>query len=261
MAAPFIRLGIQLVRLAATAGGAIARSRRNRRIARVRHQLGSWCASNGWSYRDNVPDTLLNYFDGTPFTRGTMRELRHVLTATYQDRPVLVSELGYYYPADVVQYGSGPRTRTSMRGNPGGTVQAGVVQLPAAVPRLQVARAGLLSSAAEVFGVRDLQLESVQFNQTFQIGCDIPRFAYDVLHPRTMEWLLTDPRAAEIGWRFDGPNLIGWRNGWLSGPGDVLTMANFLCELADRVPSFVYNNGWQVPAGLPHTPLRYVPLP
>lgn len=53
----------------------------------------------------------------------------------------------------------------------------------------------------------DIELESEEFNAAFQVFGDQPRFAYDVLHPRMMRFLL-DRGYQSI--RMDGTVLVVW---------------------------------------------------
>jgi hypothetical protein len=105
----------------------------------------------GWRYLANGSPKILDHFTGEPFRRGTSRELRHVLTGRDRGRPAMVIELGYYYPdGGIGDAGmmSGDELE-QMRDNPGGTCSIVILELPAAVPRLQITREGKLSGAAE----------------------------------------------------------------------------------------------------------------
>lgn len=62
-------------------------------------------------------------------------------------------------------------------------------------------------------GVRDLQLESEDFNKKFHIRTENDRFAYDILHPRMMEWMLADQRALSSPFRFERGDLVTWTEG------------------------------------------------
>jgi hypothetical protein len=249
-----------LLKLIASIPSAIVRGRRTRRIDATGNAVERWCTEVGWRYLANGSPDMLNPFAGAPFRRGTSRELRHVLTGRDRGRPAMVVELGYYY----TDGGLGDASSmlgdelSQMRDNPGGTCSIAIIELPAALPRLQVTREGLLSGAAEKVGLRDLQLESSQFNATFKIGCDVPRFAYDVLHPRMMDWLLDDPRSKEMGFRIDGPNLVVWRAGWLDDRSGLVGLVGFASDLVDRLPGFVFDNGQRQGSAIPLSAIKVV---
>ncbi|MFC9995409.1 hypothetical protein [Nocardia sp. NPDC127526] len=109
--------------------------------------------------------------------------------------------------------------------------------LPAPRPWLSVSRAtggGLFSRRR-----KGLQLESQEFNDRFRIDTGSERFAYDVLNPRTMEWLLADIRANTVGFRFEGQWAITVREGVLR-PEEVKFYADFLHDVIGLVPDFVW---------------------
>ena len=84
-------------------------------------------------------------------------------------------------------------------------------------------------------GVRDLQLESEEFNKAFHIRADDDKFAYDILHPRMMEWMLFN-RGLE--WQFAGNALVSWGHGSFT-VRDVLARLEAMNGLIDRIPPYV----------------------
>lgn len=61
----------------------------------------------------------------------------------------------------------------------------------------------------EFFGVDDIDFESAQFSREFRVKSPDKKWAYDVLHQRTMEFLLSNPR---FSIEFDTEHVICWRN-------------------------------------------------
>ena len=59
-------------------------------------------------------------------------------------------------------------------------------------PHLQLGPEGPLAGLARLLGVRDIELESEEFNRRFRITCDDRRFASALIDPRLMDWLLTE---------------------------------------------------------------------
>ncbi len=67
------------------------------------------------------------------------------------------------------------------------------------VPDLLIRREGLFDKIAGAFGFDDIDFESAEFSRKFHVKSPDKRFAYDVLHPRMMEFLLaSDPPAVDI---------------------------------------------------------------
>lgn len=60
-----------------------------------------------------------------------------------------------------------------------------------AAPHLVLDRQGLFRDLLGKLGLRDLQLESPRFNQTWHVACADERFAVTVLDPAMMHWLMT----------------------------------------------------------------------
>lgn len=67
------------------------------------------------------------------------------------------------------------------------------------VPDLLIRRENMLDKIAGAFGFADINFESSEFSRKFHVKSADKRFAYDVIHPRMMEFLLnTFPAAIHI---------------------------------------------------------------
>ena len=75
-----------------------------------------------------------------------------------------------------------------------------IVDLPyLSMPDLLVRREGVFDKIAGVFGFDDIDFESVEFSRRFFVKSPDKRFAYDVIDPRMMEFLLeTAPPCVDI---------------------------------------------------------------
>lgn len=67
-----------------------------------------------------------------------------------------------------------------------------IVHPPWRTPRLLVRPEGLLDKLAGLVGFEDIDFESAEFSKRFFVKATDKRFAYDVLHPRMMEFLLAE---------------------------------------------------------------------
>jgi hypothetical protein len=71
------------------------------------------------------------------------------------------------------------------------TLSYALVHLPYDnVPDLFIRPEGLLDKIAGAIGFDDIDFESEEFSSRFHVSSNDKRFAYDVLHPRMMEFLL-----------------------------------------------------------------------
>ena len=191
-------------------------------------ELTSWAQANGWIYAERA-DELADRFVGVPFGQGFGRTVRHQLSTTIGGRPVVAFEYSYKE-----RRGSGKDRRTVTY-----TFELVATTTPAARPTLQVTHEHFGTRILDAVGLDDLQLESEEFNREFRISTDDEKFAYDVLHPRTMEWMLADPRARELAFRFERSDILTWESGRLN-PQRAAWAASYLLDLVDRVPEFVW---------------------
>jgi hypothetical protein len=194
-------------------------------------ELTAWARANGWTYTEHA-DQMADRFVGIPFGRGFDRTVRHLLVTTMGGRPVTAFEYSY---KDRIGSGNGARTVTF-------TFTVTATTLPVARPTLQVTpeqpeQPG--TSLLGAVGLDDLRLESEEFDRVFRISSDDRGFAHDVLHPRTMEWMMADPRARELAFRFERSDVLAWEAGRLN-PQRTAWAATYLLDLVDRVPQFVW---------------------
>jgi hypothetical protein len=75
-----------------------------------------------------------------------------------------------------------------------------LVDLPyPSLPYLRIRREGFFDTLAGAFGFSDINFESAEFSKRIHVKSSDKRFAYDVIHPAMMEFLLADdPPAIEI---------------------------------------------------------------
>lgn len=58
------------------------------------------------------------------------------------------------------------------------------------IPDLLIRREGLFDRIASAFGKNDIDFESAEFSKRYFVKCDDRKFAYDLIHPRMMEFML-----------------------------------------------------------------------
>lgn len=194
-----------------------------------------WATRHGWRYTRGS-DELLGHLRGTPFDRGTSRDVQDLLAGTVSGRPALVTQFSWYLTPDAEQSDT-----TGSSGIRSGVCAAAVVELPAPVPELTVRRQG----SADLVRGRDIEFESGRFNATFRVSCDEPKFAQDVVHPRLMALLLDDPRSQRYAFRLDGPMLVVWRDSMVDHGAELAELVGYAELLVGMIPDFVYRSGWR----------------
>jgi hypothetical protein len=193
--------------------------------------FAAFAAQRGWQYTER-DRSLRDRFLGSPFGKGHGREARHVLHGAHRGRQILAFE--YIYKETQNDSNGQSSTRTYYH-----TVVS--ASLPSHKPTLEIGREGFGRKLLGLVGVRDLQLESEQFNETYRIKTENERFAYDILHPRMMEWMLTDQRALQYGFRFERGDLVVWERQKVD-LGNVVRMLDYVCDILDQVPGFVWKS-------------------
>ncbi|GAB3913009.1 hypothetical protein GCM10029964_121810 [Kibdelosporangium lantanae] len=202
----------------------VLRRRRRRKISGV----AALAAQYGWQlveYDVEMP----RQFRGDPFCYGDNRTAQHILRGTYRGYEMAAFEYAFVSEAEF-----NDETKRSTHFHSVVTLST-----PRARPFLQVRRENLRSRLRGMVGVHDLRLGSDGFDRAFLVETENDRFAYDVLHPRMMEWMLADQRTKEQPFRFEGDRLVLWRGGTLR-PEWIVPTLDLACDILDRVPGSVW---------------------
>ena len=180
-------------------------------------------AQYGWSYLP-ANNALAGQWSGTPFQTGDNRRAKNVLSGR--------STATRWLPSTTATRPTRPtrKARTTTTHNFGVVV----LQLPGALPHLEVTHEGIFGGAvANALGFRDIQFESEQFNRAFRVKADDERFGHAVVTPRMMELLLA---RGEIGWRIEGNSLVGWDKG-AHNPNEVMNRLSLLAQVRRTGPA------------------------
>lgn len=188
--------------------------------AQRKKKLQAFAASRQLTYvaRD---DRWVRIDTGYPHGQGgRSHRAKHVMTGQHRGRPIVIFEHEW-------KTGSGKETQTHQ-------VRKTLMGLPKQFPKLELGPEGIFGRAARRMGMKDIELESDAFNQQYQVAGD-RRFAYDVLHPRFMQWML-DTEAP--GFTINGPYVA------LYGRGKIDTRmldqeVRYLDSIVDQLPGYV----------------------
>lgn len=216
-------LGVAVVALVAVFGYLQDKKRRETFMAAA--------AANGWTYEARN-DAYTERWAGRPFGQGHNRQARNVLTGTHDGRPF--TALDYvYYTTETSTDSSGRTTRREV------AHRFSVVALDVGVsfPNLTVRPEGPVGRFFGKLTNRDIQFESEAFNRAFTVTCEDRRFASDVIHPRMMDVLLTDPQTA---FRIDRHTILTIDDGQHS-IDQVTARLGMLDRIVDNIPKFVWD--------------------
>ncbi|HVX46264.1 MAG TPA: DUF3137 domain-containing protein [Mycobacteriales bacterium] len=199
-----------------------------RRLAKKRREaMAAWARSHGFTY--SVEDNAyIDRFRSGPFGKGDRRRATNVITGVFDGRPMIAFD--YSYDTESTD-SKGNRTRTTHRFN------VAAVNLPATLPDLQVARESFFSSIGRALGFHDIEFENGEFNKEFKVHAEDRKFAYDVIHPRMMEWLLHTPGPS---WSIERADLMCWASG-RAKPESIDGHLNYLNGVVQQIPRFVWD--------------------
>ncbi len=197
------------------------------RVKKRRELFRQFAASNGWTWTQR-DTSLVSRFQGSPFGQGSSRRAENVLQGSFRNRPMVAFDYTY-----TTQSGSGENQSTQTH-----RFAICALGLPAALPKLEVVPESVFGRLGTALGMRDLDLESEDFNRRFRVRAVDAKLAYDVLPPRTLEVLLTRPA---LHLRLAGRDAVCWESGHHS-PADLLARLDTLSTVLDGVPAYVWTD-------------------
>jgi hypothetical protein len=161
-----------------------------------RAALAQFSAERGWRFEpenDASHDSRYAYF--SVFAQGHSRYAYNTIlgTASIADRAWPLQMGDYHY---ATTSSNGKKTTTHHH-----RLSYLIVETPyLGAPDLFIRAEGFLDSIAGFLGFDDIDFESAEFSDRFIVKSSDKRFAYDVLHPRMMEFML-DGGAPTIDFR------------------------------------------------------------
>ncbi|MHA2621689.1 MAG: hypothetical protein V2G42_08715 [bacterium JZ-2024 1] len=211
-----------IVLLAGVAGGVLFYRARLRR----RDEMEALAKYYRWTFNRERDDTVSRQF---PFfeclNTGENRYAYNSMTGEYEGYPYR----GFDYHYQITRHTSkGRRTEHHF-------FSAVIIGSRIPLKQLYIRPENFLDAALEFVGFDDIDFESAEFSRQFYVLAKDRRWAFDVLHQRTMEFLLSQPRyQIELG----PTSVIAWRNMPFS-PADFLTAADVICGILKRLPDYV----------------------
>ena len=203
--------------------------------------LADWSERNGFQFSKNDPLNLDARFNGRfDIGRGHDRYAYEVLS---RSDPVPVFIFQYHYKTwetrTVTTRDSQGRTHTrTERYEQSHWKRFLIIELGAQFPSLVIRPEGWFDKFAGFIGFDDVDFESAQFSSRYFVKSSDRQFAYAMIHPQMMEWLLAEPFAGQIDGGLLTRDLSGQRHdaatchaAWSSAVGFV-----------NRIPPFVWQD-------------------
>jgi len=192
------------------------------RSAKRRKELAAWASGKGLSFRpgrDAGFDERYRAFGC--LRRGHSRFAHNIAEGNRNGRRVVAFD--YHYVT-----GSGKNRQTHR-------FSAVVLHSDVRLKPLRIRSENVFDRVTEFFGIDDIDFESAEFSRAFHVKSADKRWAYDVLHQRTMEYLLAMPR---FSIQFDDRCAIAWRNRRF-GVETFESAIGVVEGILDRLPEYV----------------------
>ena len=113
-----------------------------------------------------------------------------------------------------------------------------IAQSPFLLEPLFIRPENFLDKFAEFAGFNDIDFESAEFSKKFYVKSPDKKWAYDIIHPRMMEFLLASPM---FSMQFDLLSVIVYRDNTFS-PADFDAAADLVNGIFERIPDYVIQN-------------------
>lgn len=145
-----------------------------------REALLLWATRRGWNMLPGKSKTMHQDFSGLKvFQKGHSRSAKNIIKGEFEGRAVSLMDYRY-----VVGHGKNRSTHNR-----------GVVILHCDFPTIpmSIRRENPFDKVGEFFGADDIDFESAEFSRKFYVKSADRKWASDVIHTRTMDYLLNAP--------------------------------------------------------------------
>jgi hypothetical protein len=192
---------------------------------RRRKELAKWAMSRGLTFNPES-DRFFNdkYLNFGCLQRGGDRYAYNIMTGTLTGREFLGCD--YHYAT-----GSG-------NGRQEHFFSLVIIKSPILLEPLFIRPENFFDKFAEFVGFNDIDFESAEFSKKFYVKSPDKKWAYDIIHPQMMEFLLASPM---FSIQFDLLSVIVYRNTRFS-PAEFEDAATLVNGIFERIPDYVIQN-------------------
>lgn len=189
--------------------------------------LAAWCARHQFSLnpsRDHAFDEMFPEF--ACLRGGSNRYAYNIINGRWDGRDLIAFD--YHYETHSTD--SKGRSQTHHH-----HFSAVMLRTDLTLKPLVIRAENLFDKIAGVFGFDDIDFESAEFSRRFCVKSPDRRWAYDVLHPRAIQFLLDSPK---FSIELDGRYVMAWRGGRFS-VADREAALRVIDGLLDQLPAYV----------------------
>jgi hypothetical protein len=160
---------------------------------RRKQELAALAAAWGFTWVDDDPFDIEHRYDSfSAISRGHSRHAYNVFHGRRNGREIVCFDYRY-------RTGSGKHQSTHH-------LSGALIRHGYPFPYLRIRPEGLFDRVAEFVGFDDIDFESAEFSRAFHVKSADRKFAFDVLHPRAMEYMLSLP--CRFSMEFQGGTML-----------------------------------------------------
>ncbi|MBB6430208.1 hypothetical protein [Algisphaera agarilytica] len=209
-------------------GAIFGNAQRQKRIA----ALEAWSASLGLSFEPRKNRRFEKRFaEFACFKQGNDRYAYNLAHGRYEGRRVYAFD--YHYTTTSTSTDSKGRTTTRTHHH---HFSAVILEPNIPLKPMLIRPEGFGDRIANFFGRNDIDFESAEFSKRFFVQAEDRRWAYDVLHARTMAFLLDQPPHVI---EFEPGRVLILRNRRVMDASQFHTAIHIADQLLDGLPDYV----------------------
>lgn len=192
-----------------------------------RQALTQWATQHGLSFDPSEDSSITERFpDVGGFSQGSRRYAFNRIQGQWQRRPMLAFD--YHYETHSTD--SKGRRQTHHH-----YFSAVIIECEYPLKPLFLRPEGLFDKITEFFGFDDIDFESAKFSREFYVKSPDRRWAFDVLHQRTMQFLLDQPR---FTLQFTGRHIVALHASTMN-PDQFAAAAGVVTGVLDAFPDYL----------------------
>lgn len=196
--------------------------------------LRALAARRGWTFESGRDNSFETRYPGVECLRqGSRRYANNVLRGVSGD----FRFCGFDYHYETYSTDSKGNTTTHHH-----NFSAVVLETNLPLKPLLIRAESFFDKVGEFFGVDDIDFESHEFSKKFYVKAEDRRWAFDVIHQSTMEFLLAAPRFTI---QFAGPRVIAYRDDTFD-PDEVEQAEQVVRGILDRLPNYLHREWKEV---------------
>lgn len=203
-----------------------------------RELLSAWAGKAGLAFNEGRDDRFRDRFPAFSALRSgdQNRYAYNIMTGAWGDRPLTAFD--YHYETTSTDSKGDRRTTSHM-------FSAIILGSGVTLDTLTIRPEGFLDRIGSLLGFEDINFESAEFSRRFRVSAERRKWAFDVLHPRAIEFLLAQP---PFSLQMDRAQIIVW-NGRVWAPDEFLRHIGIAEGLLDRLPDYVKREPAELHAG------------